>query len=158
MSFKCPSCKKTIFNRRIPTCEFCGVTLPEQLIFSEQEKRALDTEYRDQQAELSRERNRRIQAQLKATGGVESTPIIESPTGVPLDINLLPSTLRCMKCGLSYDANLATCHHCEGKSNAEIIEQLHIPHSEQLDSSETLGKYFYLTAVLIGLLVFIFLG
>ncbi len=28
----CPSCDKTIFNRRIAVCEFCGASLPQSLL------------------------------------------------------------------------------------------------------------------------------
>ena len=33
--YRCPACDKTIFNRRIPNCEFCGASLPSELLYSQ---------------------------------------------------------------------------------------------------------------------------
>ena len=43
--FACPSCRMTVFNRRIPHCEFCHADLPRELLFSEAEMSGLDLEY-----------------------------------------------------------------------------------------------------------------
>ena len=36
--FRCPACQRTILNRRLANCEFCGEVLPEKLRLSEAEK------------------------------------------------------------------------------------------------------------------------
>tara|TARA_R110000787_G_scaffold177046_9_gene289115 strand:+ start:304 stop:540 length:237 start_codon:yes stop_codon:yes gene_type:complete len=42
MKFLCPSCEKPIYNRRVDKCEFCGETLPSELLYSENEVDNLD--------------------------------------------------------------------------------------------------------------------
>jgi hypothetical protein len=42
MKFVCPSCERPIYNRRIDKCEFCGETLPSELLYSENEVGNLD--------------------------------------------------------------------------------------------------------------------
>ena len=37
----CPSCGKTIFNKRYPKCEFCGFALPEGLALTTEERNRL---------------------------------------------------------------------------------------------------------------------
>ena len=37
----CPACGFTVFNRRYPKCESCGVELPESLVYTAAERRAL---------------------------------------------------------------------------------------------------------------------
>ena len=34
MTFTCPTCDRTIYNRRRVTCEFCGETIPSELLFN----------------------------------------------------------------------------------------------------------------------------
>ena len=34
MTFTCPTCDRTIYNRRRVTCEFCGATIPSELLFN----------------------------------------------------------------------------------------------------------------------------
>jgi hypothetical protein len=34
MTFTCPACGRTIYNRRRVTCEFCGETIPSALLLS----------------------------------------------------------------------------------------------------------------------------
>lgn len=42
MAYKCPNCDKTIYDRRKPTCEFCSQSIPEELLFSDQQLAKLD--------------------------------------------------------------------------------------------------------------------
>tara|TARA_B100002049_G_C16021694_1_gene350526 strand:- start:694 stop:936 length:243 start_codon:yes stop_codon:yes gene_type:complete len=63
-------------------------------------------------------------------------------------------TTQCMRCGMRYKMDLYECPYCVGKTNGEIIEQIHIPHSEQLDDVNKLGKYFIVIfAVILGLMI-----
>ena len=157
MNFKCPSCRKTIFNRRIPNCEFCGFKLPEELILSEQDKESLNKEYRNQQAKLSRERSKRIAPVHNGAINIDELNIVDTSVGAPVYLKEPSSTIRCKKCGLSYDFKLSSCNHCEVKANSDIIEELHIPHSEQMESNTKIGKWFFLITILLGVLFFIFL-
>lgn len=34
----CPTCGRTVFNKRYPKCEFCGASLPEGLVLSREER------------------------------------------------------------------------------------------------------------------------
>jgi hypothetical protein len=45
VKYRCPSCAFPIFNRRVPKCESCGVTLPSELLFSREQIAALDAEH-----------------------------------------------------------------------------------------------------------------
>ena len=48
----CPNCGFAVFNRRYPKCERCGVQLPAGLVYSREERMAL--EERERQEELAR--------------------------------------------------------------------------------------------------------
>ncbi len=48
--FICPDCGRTIFNRRISTCEFCGRELPPELLYDEKEQIITKTLYGPAQA------------------------------------------------------------------------------------------------------------
>ena len=37
----CPTCGARVFNRRYPKCEFCGAKLPDSIVFTVEERRAL---------------------------------------------------------------------------------------------------------------------
>jgi hypothetical protein len=43
--YRCPACGFSIFNRRLAVCESCGGALPPDLLFSSEEKAALDAEH-----------------------------------------------------------------------------------------------------------------
>lgn len=42
MSFTCPSCGRTIYNRRRVTCEFCGAAIPNELLFNPAQVAAIE--------------------------------------------------------------------------------------------------------------------
>jgi len=48
MAPSCPSCGKTIFNKRYPKCEFCGAALPEGLALTTEQRNAIITKERDE--------------------------------------------------------------------------------------------------------------
>jgi hypothetical protein len=37
----CPACSRQVFNRRYPRCEFCNASLPDEIAYSQEERRAL---------------------------------------------------------------------------------------------------------------------
>ncbi|WDD98958.1 hypothetical protein [Thalassomonas actiniarum] len=58
MKFICNQCQRTIFNRRLEHCEFCGAQIPEQLRLTTQEQEELEDEYlesRRHKGSISRE-------------------------------------------------------------------------------------------------------
>jgi hypothetical protein len=66
-------------------------------------------------------------------------------------------TMRCNRCGLEYLLEDTTCTHCKGMSNGEIIEKLHIPHSEQQESNQKIGLWFLVIfMVIVALIAFAF--
>ena len=72
----CPSCKKGIFNRRLPKCEFCGAPIPLELLmsadeFEESEERADDREdlERMRRSVERATRGERRNAHLRRLGG-----------------------------------------------------------------------------------------
>ena len=40
--YSCPKCQRTIFNRRLSNCEFCGMLLPAELLFTTEEREVRD--------------------------------------------------------------------------------------------------------------------
>jgi len=69
--YLCPDCGFRIFNRRHPRCEACGQTLPQALLFSAEERIALDAEHEKSR----RERERLEQARRRR----QSDQISDSP-------------------------------------------------------------------------------
>ncbi|MDO8729017.1 MAG: hypothetical protein Q7K26_03975 [bacterium] len=47
--FQCPACDRSILNRKIDRCLYCGATLPQELLFSPEKIVALDEEARKQE-------------------------------------------------------------------------------------------------------------
>jgi hypothetical protein len=64
-------------------------------------------------------------------------------------------TCKCMKCGLEYKKSDLHCPYCVGKSNAQIITDIHIPYSEQLKNTSSLGRQFIYLAIIICCLLFV---
>ena len=62
MSYRCPSCQRIIFNRRLKNCDFCAAEIPDSLRFTPEEIAALDREM----AELASRRKQRDQEADKA--------------------------------------------------------------------------------------------
>ena len=44
MEYKCPSCRRPIITRRNVLCAFCGVRLPKELLFTDEERKKFDDE------------------------------------------------------------------------------------------------------------------
>jgi len=45
------------------------------------------------------------------------------------------------------------CPYCIGKNNAQIISDIHIPHSEQVEKASSVGRQFFYIAIIIGCLL-----
>ncbi len=66
-------------------------------------------------------------------------------------------TCKCQKCGMEYKESEYSCPYCTGKTNAEIIRDIHIPHSEQLEKTSSIGRLFiYITIILACLSLVLF--
>lgn len=48
MDYKCPSCGKMVFNRRLENCEFCNAPLPKEIVYTPEERERIDREIRDE--------------------------------------------------------------------------------------------------------------
>ena len=46
--YVCPHCDRVIYNRLLKNCEFCGATLPTQLVYSDAEKDALKRKWTEE--------------------------------------------------------------------------------------------------------------
>ena len=65
-----------------------------------------------------------------------------------------PKQERCERCELYYPEHLGECIHCSKLSDAQlIIFKAH--HQETLESSFNLGKYFFVDAIVIGILLMV---
>ena len=64
-------------------------------------------------------------------------------------------TCKCMKCGMEYKESEYNCPYCVGKTNAQIVRDIHIPHSEQLEKTSSIGRQFFYVAVIIGCLLLV---
>ena len=53
----CPNCGFAVFNRRYPRCESCGVDLPETLVYTPAERRALLAADEERAAARAREQH-----------------------------------------------------------------------------------------------------
>lgn len=58
MEYRCPTCQRVLYNRRLKQCGFCGAQIPENLRFTPDEIAALDK----QMAELEEQRTQRARA------------------------------------------------------------------------------------------------
>jgi hypothetical protein len=66
--FSCPSCGRTIYNRRNTQCEFCAAHIPVELAYSAEQLAIIDADHaRNEQvrARLAREAEEREQARAK---------------------------------------------------------------------------------------------
>jgi uncharacterized Zn finger protein (UPF0148 family) len=51
--YECPECKRPLLSRRNKKCQYCGVELPEELLYTKAEIEAQDREWKE--AERRRE-------------------------------------------------------------------------------------------------------
>jgi hypothetical protein len=62
MEFKCGACGRMIFNRRLAACEFCNAPIPQELLYTEEERQRIDREVKEeirrQFAERQKEREK----------------------------------------------------------------------------------------------------
>jgi hypothetical protein len=42
MEYRCPACQRSLYDRRLEKCGFCGAEIPQHLRFTAQETAALD--------------------------------------------------------------------------------------------------------------------
>lgn len=69
--YRCPHCQRLIFNRRLPTCEFCGQEIPAELLYSPEEvaraneliKGELERQMQQMQKDRELEEKRRAERQ-----------------------------------------------------------------------------------------------
>ncbi len=66
-------------------------------------------------------------------------------------------TTNCNKCGLEYKASFSVCPHCVGKNNAQIIRDIHIPHSKQMKENSSIGRQFLYLAIIAGCFLLLFI-
>lgn len=66
-----------------------------------------------------------------------------------------PNTTNCTKCGMQYSEDDIACPYCYGKSNLEIIEDVHLKHAEALEKSALIGKVFSVIAAVLALLLIV---
>ena len=74
MTYHCPTCQRTIFNRRLERCDFCGADIPASLRFTAEEmalrdKKMADSEERRKRREVEQEEEetRRAREQSSAS-------------------------------------------------------------------------------------------
>jgi ribosomal protein L37E len=47
MEYRCPTCQRVLYNRRLKQCGFCGAQIPESLRFTPEEIAAIDKRMAD---------------------------------------------------------------------------------------------------------------
>ena len=70
MAFKCPKCGRELYNRRRPTCSFCGTAVPQNLRMSDSQKSRIE-----QLKEDEAKRHREFMERDISTGGGPGMPI-----------------------------------------------------------------------------------
>ena len=68
MSYRCPTCQRVLYNRRLAHCGYCGAQIPENLRFTTEEIAALDREIAEL-AEQRKVRQRAAEEAEQAKGG-----------------------------------------------------------------------------------------
>jgi len=66
-------------------------------------------------------------------------------------------TSKCRKCGLEFKDSYSVCPHCAGKNNAQIIRDIHIPHSNQMRENSSIGRQFIYVAIIVGCCLLLFI-
>jgi len=57
MNYRCPTCERVLYNRRLKKCGFCGASIPESLRFTAEEIETIDKKMADlEQERVARER------------------------------------------------------------------------------------------------------
>lgn len=62
-------------------------------------------------------------------------------------------TRKCTRCGMEFKESEYKCPYCTGKNNDQIIRDIHIPHSKQLEKTSSTGRQFLYLAIIIGCLL-----
>ena len=64
---------------------------------------------------------------------------------------------QCQRCGMQYKESELACPHCRGKTSAEIIRDIHIPHAERLEKTGSIGRVFIYLAIITACLFLLLL-
>jgi hypothetical protein len=54
---------------------------------------------------------------------------------------------------MEYKESEYKCPYCVGKNNGQIIRDIHIPHSKQLEKTSSTGRTFLYLAIIVGCLL-----
>ena len=65
---RCPACRREIYNRRRPACEFCAAPIPEELQLSAQEIGAINVELAEMGLRRQQEKEREEEEKTKRRG------------------------------------------------------------------------------------------
>lgn len=65
-----------------------------------------------------------------------------------------PETKKCLRCGMLFNEYDIRCPYCIGKSNAEIIRDVHLVKSQQQRRTAKIG-YWFITIVVVLLIMLI---
>lgn len=68
MEHKCPNCSSMIYSRKNVLCEVCGERLPPELLFTAEERAAVERDMAD-----AKRRSRETRSRSGDSGGVESS-------------------------------------------------------------------------------------
>ena len=150
MKYQCPNCHKTIFNRRIKCCEFCGEVLPTELLLTDEDKKKLNREYLQGQVGSAKQEIDSIDPP-----DVFSPKFAFMELGDTTFIGMPRPSRKCIKCHLTIPNDVADCPNCFGKP-AEAVPKVRNQFYANLSVHATLGKWFWLmVVVLIMLLVLV---
>jgi hypothetical protein len=64
MSYHCPACDGVLYDRRRSTCGFCGATLPDELLFTPEQRETLQKQ--EEVDKLRREQREKEEAERRA--------------------------------------------------------------------------------------------
>jgi len=68
----CPKCARPIATRRHKKCSYCGAILPEELLFSDEEKRQVEAENRKLYEELLEAVEKNKEAERRANDALDA--------------------------------------------------------------------------------------
>jgi len=75
MCFKCPKCRRELYNRRRPTCAFCGSPVPSELRMSETQRGFIEK----LKADEAKRHREFMQRDIPTGGGWPDVPSIDVP-------------------------------------------------------------------------------
>ena len=76
MEYRCPTCQRVLYNRRLKKCGFCSGDIPESLRFTTEEAAAIDKKMTElEQERIQRERAPAEEEERRRSTGPDS-PLI----------------------------------------------------------------------------------